>query len=194
MLKGNFIRYQQCILFDNPCWNPNELGIGPVVEQKVLTQILLTVSAEKTCIAGSRIQSDNSVPAAKRRYTSPDFRYNPREFMAKRHRGLQHLGVITAPVDLKIRPASQSGSHMDNQLTRARLRHRHTLQPEVFLAIEHRCCHLSYHSLYLLIPRLFDAPSAHPTILHKGAIFSPTSASDNLSHITNALCLSRELR
>ena len=49
----NSIRNQQRILLHDPRRNSNELCIGPIIEQKLLAQILLPMPAKKTCIARS---------------------------------------------------------------------------------------------------------------------------------------------
>jgi hypothetical protein len=49
----------------------------------------------------------------------------------------KHLGMVTAPVDLQIRPAGQGRAHTQNQFPRPCYRNRNLFNAQVLLAAKH---------------------------------------------------------
>ena len=54
MLKGHSGRQVQRILGDDASGDADELGVGAVVEQQIVAQVLLSVAAEKAFVTGVR--------------------------------------------------------------------------------------------------------------------------------------------
>jgi hypothetical protein len=153
ILQGNPIWDQQGILLNDTCRNTNVLGVGAIVEEKIFAEILLTAKAEETPVAGGGVQSDDAIPLTEVGYARTYLGNGTGDLVAKEDWRLQHHRVVSAPVDLKIGPACQSGSYADHQLSRIGTRGLDPLQAQVFLSIENRRDHLTLHPYYLLISR-----------------------------------------
>src|ERR1700733_2183647 len=140
--------------------------------------------AEKTSIAGSRVQRHHPVALPKSSHPGPHVGDHSSNFMSKRDRRLQHHGMVSPTVDLQVSPAGQRRSHANDKLSRARLRHSHALQAKVLFAVQYRRVHLSYHLLYLLIQHHSNAPPPTRESLKKQQSPRCASSSDNLSQLT----------
>jgi hypothetical protein len=109
------------------------------------------------------------------------------QFMAEWDRGLQHHGVISAPVNLQVSSASQRRPNPDYNLSRLRHRHRNSLHAEVFLSVKHGRKHLIEGSFILTI----FSPMRHSVGLQfhsrkmtvPAVSLGPKPASDKVSHL-----------
>ena len=106
---------------------------------------------EEAGIAGCGVQRHDAISLAERRYAGPNLLDHSCKFVAEGNWRFQHSGMIAAPVYLQVGAAGKRRPYTDQQLPGFRPRNGHPLQPQVFLAVEHRCCHFGDHPFYFLI-------------------------------------------
>src|SRR5271157_4225014 len=135
------IRYMQRILGHDAGRDANELGIGAVVEEQIVAEVLLAVSAEITLAAGGRVERDYAVAGCKTCDTLAGLDHRSRLLMTKQGRGHDHARMIAPAEDLQVCAACERRAHADDQLTGPRLGNRHVLNAYILAPVEDRGLH-----------------------------------------------------
>jgi hypothetical protein len=146
VLKRNLIGHIERVLCHDAGWNAKELGVRSVVEEQVFTKVLLAVKAEITFVARRRIERNNAIAWGELEDALSNRRDHPRQLMPKRKRWRAHASVIAATIDLEICAASQSSLDANHDLPALGLRDRHTLDAQVFPAVQHGGAHGRIHA------------------------------------------------
>src|SRR5580658_2116552 len=123
---------------NNSGGDADELGVGAVVEQKIVTEVLLRAPAEVALAAGRGIQRDNAISGSEISYALAGLDHGSGKLVAKERGGHDHARVIAAAKDFQVGPAGERSTHADDQLARLGLGHRHTFDADVFPSVEDR--------------------------------------------------------
>ena len=115
------------------------LGVGSVVEEEILAEVLLAVAAEETDVAGCGVESDDAVADFEGGYSFAGLYDGSGDLVAEGNGRLQHFGVVAATVDFEIGTAGEGRADPEDQFAGGSLRDGNVLQSQVFLAVEHRC-------------------------------------------------------
>jgi len=122
------------ILFDDACRDAKELGVGAVVEEEVVAEVLLVVAAEETGVARRGVEGKHTVAESKSGSAVADLDDGSGELVAEEAVGGEHFGVVAAAVDLEVGTAGEGRAYAQDQLARARDGDGDVLDAEVFPA------------------------------------------------------------
>ena len=61
MLEGDGVGDAEGIFFDDACGNADEFGVGAVVEEEIVAEVLLAVAAEEADVAGRGVEGQDAV-------------------------------------------------------------------------------------------------------------------------------------
>src|SRR5579883_221764 len=147
VLEGNSVGNMQCVLFDNARRDADVFGVGSVVEDEVIAEVLLSSLAEVALIARGGVERDDAVANLEIGDASAHFFDGPGQFVAERDGWLEHFGVVAAAVDFKVSAAGERGCDADDDFARPGGRHREFFDAQVFLTVEHGGCHRVRHHL-----------------------------------------------
>ena len=150
MLEGNIVGDEEGIFFDDAGGDAEVLGVGAVVEDEILAEVLLVVAAEVAAVAGGGVEGDDAVALFELRHAGADLGDDAGELVAKEDGRLEHHGVVAAAIDLEVGSAGERGAHLDDDLARPGLGDGDTLEAEVFFAVQDCRIHLKLHRLYFL--------------------------------------------
>ena len=131
--------------------NANELGVGAVVEEQIVAEVLLAASAEIALTAGGGIERDYAVAGNKARDSLAGLDNGSRQLMAKEGRRHDHARMVAAAEDLQVSAAGERRADADDQLTGPGLGNRHALYANILASVEdrglHRCAAVEKHVL-----------------------------------------------
>ena len=125
--------------------NSDVFGVGSVVEQQVLAEILQAAPAEVTFLARSRIGRHHALSDGKLRDILADRDNVAGQFVPEHGGGHDHAGVISAAEDLDIRAAGQRHLHSYEDVSAIDCRNGYRLHLQVFLAVKHGSHHVVIH-------------------------------------------------
>ena len=97
-MRGN----QQQIFVNDALGDPDVLGVGAVVEEKIVAQVFLAVQAIETCAARSRVSRHHARTLSEVPYPRANFNHFAGNLMSKERGRLNHVSVVAAPVNLQI--------------------------------------------------------------------------------------------
>ena len=112
------------------------LGVGAVDEEEIVAEVRLAAPARRARPARRRVRGDRPVPGPHPTHARPDRGDRPRELVAEDGRHPRDHHGMAAPEGLHVRAAGQRGLDPEHHLTRARLRDRRVLEPEIAGAVE----------------------------------------------------------
>jgi hypothetical protein len=135
VFEGNVAGHEQSILLDDPGRNGDKFGVGSVVEEQVVAEILLTSTAEIALVAWSGVKSNDAVAGAEILYARTDFVNNPGEFVPEWHRQGEHAGVITATVNLEVGATGKSSLDANDDFSRTSNWYRKALKAHIFATV-----------------------------------------------------------
>jgi hypothetical protein len=129
------VRHKQRVLLHDARRDAHVLGVGAVVEEQVLAEVLLSVTAEETVVAGGGVERQHAVAHAEPGDTGTHLYDYASQLVAEDHRGLQHHGVVSAAVDLEVGAAGEGRAHAQEEFARADRRNGNPLHAQVLAAI-----------------------------------------------------------
>ena len=135
------------VLGDDARRDANEFGVGSVVEEQVVAEILLPVLAEVALAARSGIQGHHTAAVGKTFNSLPHLDDGSRQLVAEEGRRYDHAGVVTATKDFQVRSASEGGTDANNQLTGSGARDGHVFNANVLATVKDRGLHGSLPQL-----------------------------------------------
>jgi hypothetical protein len=121
---------------------PDKFGVRSIVEQQILTKILLAVLAKKAAVAGSRVRRNDTLSSAKLPNAFAYRDHIASHFVTKERGRADHFGVVAAAKDFYIGAASERRADAHQQFARADGWNGNRLEPHVFLAIQHGRLHI----------------------------------------------------
>jgi hypothetical protein len=134
-------RYDVGILLDNARRQPDELGVGSVVEEQVLAKVLLAMTAKVTLVTGSRVSGNNALAYTELSRVFAYRDYISGHFMAEQCGRTNHFGVIAAAEYLHIRAAGERGTDAHEKFSGTDGGDWYGLEANIFLAVENRRLH-----------------------------------------------------
>ena len=141
-------RDRQHVDLDDASRNANVFRISPIVEQKIFTKIGLVFRAIKTHLARRGVQRHHPHPLLEPAHTRPNFLDHSSQFVPKQRGRNNHARVVSALVDLEIRPTSQGDLHFYQHFAFAHSGDGNAFDFYVLFAVEDRCRHLSVQFLF----------------------------------------------
>ena len=147
MLKGHRVGDAYDVFLDDPRRNADELGVGTVVEEEVVTEVLLVIATEEAGVAGRGVEGEDAVADGEGSDTFAELHYGSGEFVAEEAVEGEHFGVVAAAVDLEIGAAGEGGADAQHQLAGGSDRDRHVLNAEVFLTVKNGGSHCPANGL-----------------------------------------------
>ena len=185
MLKRNVIGNVQRVFGDDARRNADELSIGAVVEEQIVTEIFLPMLAEVALAAGCGVERHHTAAVRKTLNSLPDLDNGSSQLVAEEGRRHDHAGMVTAAKDFQVCSASEGGADADNQLAGGCPGNWHIFNPNVLAAVQNRGLHGSLAQL----ARGLDGVAADLNDLFNGA---PANVEDfldgiaaDLEHIPN---------
>src|SRR3984885_10520889 len=112
------------IFGDNACGDTDELGVGTVVEEQIVAEILLAALAEEAVTAGGGVEGNDTIA---RHEVSDSFAglHDGAGKLVSEERGRNdHARVIAAAKDFEIGAAGERRAHFDNELAGKGFRNR----------------------------------------------------------------------
>ena len=134
MLEGDGAGDVKGVFFDDARGDTDELGVGAVVEEQVVAEVLLVVAAEEAGVTGRRVEGKDAVAEGKVGDAIADLDDGSGELVAEEAVKGKHPGVIAAAVDLEVCAAGKGGAHAQDQFTGTGGGDGDILDAEVFLA------------------------------------------------------------
>ncbi len=134
MLEGDGVGDAEGVFFDDARGDADVLGVGAVVEEQVVAEVLLVVAAEEAGVAGRGVEREDAVADGERGDAFADLDDGSGEFVAEEAIEGEHFGVVAAAVDLEVGAAGKGGAHAQDQLAGSGRGDRDILDAEVFLA------------------------------------------------------------
>src|ERR1022692_3826645 len=135
----------KCVLGDDARGNADELSISAIVEKKIVAEVLLAAFAEEALPAGRGVQRNNTIAGRKTGDSFASLNNRTRQLVAKQGWRYDHARMVAATKYLQIRATSEGGANAHNEFSRQRLRDRHSLDANIFAAVEdcgfHGCRH-----------------------------------------------------
>jgi ribosomal protein L35 len=141
VLQRHVVRHMQRILGHDAGRDADELGIGAVVEEQIVAEVLLAALAEIALAAGGGVERHHAVAGGKVRDSLAGLDHRSRQLMAKQRRRHDHARMIAAAKDLQVRAAGERRAHADNQLAGPGLGNRHLLDADILASVEDRGLH-----------------------------------------------------
>ncbi len=106
-------RHGQHVGFNDAARDLDVLGVGAVVEQQILAQVLLMLGAVVAHLAGRGIQRHHPHALLESAHARADLLDHSRQFVPEQSRRNDHAGVIAALVNLEVGAAGQGDLHFD---------------------------------------------------------------------------------
>jgi hypothetical protein len=169
VLEGDGVGDREGVFFDDACGDADELGVGTVVEEEVVAEVLLAVEAEEAGVAGCGVEREDAVAEGEPGDAFADLDDGSGDLVAEEAVEGEHLGVIAAAVDFEVGAAGEGGADAQDELAGAGGGDGHVLDAQVFLAAKNGGPHGSARSLavmglkwsrghlsYFLIPWAWD--------------------------------------
>jgi hypothetical protein len=135
VLEGDIGGDEQSILLDDARGNRDEFGVGSVVEEQVVAEVLLVAAAEVALIAWSRVEGDDAVADSEIPNAGTYFVDNARELMPEGHGQSEHARVIAATVNLEVGATGEGGLDANDDLSRTGNGYREALKAHIFAAV-----------------------------------------------------------
>ena len=136
MLQRNVIGNTERVLGDDARRNANEFGIGAVVEQQVVAEVLLAALAEVALPAGRGVERHDAVAGRKSVDSLAGLDHRAGQLVPEQRRRHDHARVVAAPENLEVRSAGQGGAHLHDQFARSSVGYRNALDANVFAPME----------------------------------------------------------
>jgi hypothetical protein len=119
----------------------NVLGVRAIIEEQILTKILLAVAAEEAMITRGGIGSDNALAGAKMENTFADGDHVTGHLMTEQGRRANHFGMIAAAKNLHIGSTREGGFNADKHFSRTNGGDRDRFEPNVLFSIQNGSLH-----------------------------------------------------
>ena len=141
--EGNVAGDLEHVFADDPAGDAHELGVGAVVEQQVLAEVLPAPQAEEAGIARRGIRRNHAhADANPVRNLAAHFRDHPGEFVAEDGRWNNHARMRTLFPDLEVRAAGERHLDLEQNFVFGQGRYRHLFHFQIFGAVKHRGAHV----------------------------------------------------
>ena len=136
VLQRHVFRHDECVLGDDARGNADELGIGAVVEEQIVAEILLAARAEIAFAAGRGVERHHAVAGREIRDAFAGFDNRSRQLVAEERRRHDHARMIAAAKDLQVGAAGERRAHADDQFAGCGLGNGNLLDANIFAAVE----------------------------------------------------------
>jgi hypothetical protein len=120
-------------------------GVGAVVEEEVLAEILEATAAVETVEAGGGVGGDDALADVEALDVFADGDDVAGEFVAEEGRRDDHLGVITAAKDLDVGAAGKGSADAHKDIAFLYFRNGDLFHAHLFAPVEHSSLHLLVH-------------------------------------------------
>ncbi len=150
VLEGDVVGDTQGVLLDDARRDADEFGVGTVVEEKVVAEVLLVVAAEEAGVAGRGVEREDAVADGEGGDAVSDLNDGSGKLVAEEAIEGEHLGVVAAAVDLEVGATGKGGAHPQDQLAGTCGGDRDIFDAEVFLAAEDGGSHGSARGLAVI--------------------------------------------
>src|SRR6266849_522310 len=134
--EAHFVRDNKSVLFDDALWNAYVFGIGAVVEEQIVTQILLSALTVKARAAGSGVGRHHAHALAEVADAQAYLGNLSGQLVSEERRRNNHPGVIATTINLKIGATGECGMHLHQNLAFAQSRNGDLLDLDILFAVE----------------------------------------------------------
>jgi len=135
VFEGDVGGHEQRVLLDDARGDGDEFGVGSVVEEEVVAQILLAAEAEIALVAWSRVEGNDPIADPKIPYAPADFVNNAGEFVSEGHGQGEHSGMIAATVNLQIGATGEGSLNANDDFSRTGYGYREALKAHIFATV-----------------------------------------------------------
>jgi len=135
VLEGHVRGHEQRVLLDDTGGDGDVFGVGSVIKEEVVAEILLTAETEIALVAWSRVEGNHPIADPEISDAGADFVNNPGEFVSEWHGQGEHTGVIPTTVNLQIGTTGEGGLNANDDFSRTGYRYREALQAHIFAAV-----------------------------------------------------------
>ena len=146
VLQRHMIGNAQRVLGDDARRDADELGVGTVVEEQIVAEILLAALAEIALAAGSGVERHHAVAGSETVNSLAGLDDGSGQLVAEERRRNNHARVIAAAKDLQVGSAGERSAHLDNQFARRGLGTGTSLDANIFAAVEDCGLHGAWRS------------------------------------------------
>jgi len=145
ILIADFVGNKVCIALHDARREADVLGIGAVVEEQVLAQILQAAVAEETLSAGRRIGRHHALPNREIRDSLANGDDIPRQFVPKHGRWHDHPSVVSTSEDFDIGAAGERHLYPYEDVSAFNCGNSYRLYLQMLLAVKHSSHHVVIH-------------------------------------------------
>jgi hypothetical protein len=136
VLKRDVVGDFEGVFGDDALGDADELGIGAVIEEEIVAEVFLAAIAEVAVAAGGGVECHYAVTGGELGDAFPGLYDGAGKLVSEERWGHDHAGMVAAAEDFKVSTAGKGRANADDQFPGQCLRHRDSLNANVFATVE----------------------------------------------------------